>query len=178
MKKYIISSLMIVLAIAGLMFLTGCEKENSKNYTLKSENDEFSYEATVKLSEYDVTSEIEAGETDSVRIENSKDNYVLDLYLDGLYESAYKEDLEDAKESQTNFTETKFGKYSGYTYEDSEGDIVGVILLDSKDQYRNIKIDFMLYLNEENSENSDVKTIYNSSDIQNILNNVEYKSSK
>lgn len=178
MKKYVISVLIVLLAIVGLVVLTGCEKENSKSFTLKSENDEFSYQATVKLSEDDVTSEIDAGKTESVRIENTKENYVLDLYISGLYESAYNEDKEWAEENQTNFTETKFGKYDGYTYKDSDGDIAGYILLDSKDQYRNIKIEFNLYLDNEDSEGSDIQAIYNSTNIQNILNNIEYKSSK
>ena len=179
MKKSIIIVLTAILAIAGLFILTGCEnKENSKSYTIKNENDEFSYQATVKLSEDDATSEINEGETESVRIENTKENYVLDLNIDGLYESAYNEDKEWAKENQENFAETKFGKYNGYTYEDTDGDIAGVILLDTKDQYRNVKIEFNLYLNDENIEGSDIQAIYNSTNVKNILNNIEYKSSK
>lgn len=174
MKKSIVIALIVVL-MAGLLFLTGCEKESSKSFTLKSETDEFSYQATVKLSEDDVTSEIDEGGTESVRIENTKENYVLDLYIDGLYADAYNEDKEWAKENQTNFTETKFGKYDGYTYEDSDGDISGYILLDSEDQYRNIEIEFNLYLLDEDSENNDINAIYQSSNIQNILNKIEYK---
>lgn len=185
MKKSIIITLILML-VTGLVFLTGCEKETeteteteiSKSFTLKNETDEFSYQATVKLSEDDVTSEIDEGKTESVRIENTKENYILDLYIDGLYESAYNEDKEWSKEIQTNFAETKFGKYDGYTYEDSDGDIAGCILLDSADQYRNIKVEFNLYLKDKNLEGSDLQAIYNSTSIQNILNNIEYKSSK
>ena len=179
MRKSIISALILVVLIAGLVILTGCEnKTESKTYTIKSENDEFSYQATVKLSEDDVTSEIEEGETESVRIENKKENYVLDLKIDGLYETAYNEDKEWAKDNQENFAETKFGKYSGYTYKDPDGDIAGIILLDTKDKSRNIKIEFSLYLNDDSVEGSDIQTIYSSTSVQNILNNIEYKSSK
>ena len=175
MKKVLMNVLMIIVLVAGMLSLTGCT--SGKSVTVKSENDEFSYQAKFKLSGNDEVTEYDEEDPESARIENEKENYVLDLYIDGEYASAYAEDKESAKEGNEKYAETKFGSYEGYTI-DNDGDIQGIILLDSKDEYRNIYITFDLYLFDESAEKTDIDAIYKSETVQNILNKIEYKSAK
>lgn len=151
-------------------------KASKKNYKELFRYDQIKYKAgadALKAFGSLAKAKMSGNEED---MENAKENYVLDLYIEGLYEIAYNEDKESAKEDNSNYVETKFGKYDGYTYEDSDGDIEGYILLDSKDEYCNIRIMFNLYLNDEDAENNDLQAIYQSSSIQDILNKIEFKS--
>ena len=72
--------------------------------------------------------------------------------------------------------ETKFGEYAGY-YSEDDG-IYGYILLDTTDPTFNVFVNFYVYLFDDSVEDDEIKTIYESSKIQNILNNIEFKSSK
>ena len=137
---------------------------NNKVYSIKS-----------KLNSDDKITELEEGETNSARIENEKENYVLDITLDTEAKEAYEQFKTSAKEDNEIFKEVKFGKYEGY-YSGDEEDIFGYILLDGSDETFNAYLNFDLYLYDENIEGNDVQSIYNSSNIQNILNNIEFKS--
>ena len=178
MKKYISIILTIVLIIAGLFVLTGCtDKENNSNnakidLTLDLEHvNNTKYNAKVGISDNDKVTEFDEEEPNFARIENEKDNYVLDITLDAESKEAYEQFKTSAKENDL-YEETKFGKYDGY-YSDDDG-IYGYVLLDTTDPTFNIFLNFYVYLFDESAENNDIKAIYESSKIQNILNNIEF----
>jgi hypothetical protein len=175
MKKIIIIALIVVLAT-----LTGCtnSSKSSKGIDLELDFKHMNkkvYNAHINLSNDDKV--IEQGDTNSTRIENKNKNYILDITLDTESKDAYKQFKTSAKENNELFKEVKFGKYKGY-YSDDNGDLYGYVLLDDSDPTFNVFVMFSLYLNDESSKDSDVKTIYKSSEVQNILNNIEFKTSK
>lgn len=187
MKKILSIVLVIILLITGLVVLTGCTKSDNgeigesskgKGVDLKLDFEHMNnkiYNAHVNLTEDDKIGESDDEEPNFVRIENEKENYVLDLTLDTEAKEGYEQFKTSAKEDNEIFEEVKFGKYEGY-YSDDNGDIYGYILLDDSDSTFDVFVMFSLYLYDENSEDIDVQNIYNSSKIQNILNNIEFKS--
>ena len=175
MKKILSIVLIIALLGMGLFILTGCESGDSSGVTLKYEYDGKSHQANFKLSSNDKITEFKEDNPESARIENEKENYVLDLYIEGVSSDAYAKDKKMAEENNSEYAESKFGKYDGYTQDDS-GDIQGYILLDSKDSNSNIRIVFNLYLNDNKAQNTDIESIFKSSSVQNILNNIDYKT--
>lgn len=177
MKKNLVTSLMTVVLVIGLFVLTGCGSKKGKEVTLKYSNDNTTNTAVFKLSEDDKVTKYDENSPESARVENEKQNYVLDLYIEALSKDAYNQDQQDAKKDYSGYTETKFGKYSGYTAE-VDDDIEGIILLDTTDENSYKKVTFALYLNDESKENSDLHKIYSSSSIQDILNNITYKTEK
>lgn len=183
---------LLALLLAGIMVFAfaGCtEKDNggtsggdnggkSVGIDLKldfSHMNKTIYNAHINITEDDKVTEFDEEEPNFARIENEKDNYVLDISLDTEAKEAYEQFKTSAKENEI-FEEVKFGKYEGY-YSDDDG-IYGYILLDNSDPTFNAFAMFNVYLLDESSENNDIQEIYNSSKIQNILNNVEFKTSK
>ena len=189
MKKLKVSLIIVVLIITSLVALTGCTKNdnNTGNNSNNSKNEGIDlkldfqhvnqkvYNARINLTENDKRTELEE-EPKFARIENEKNNYVLDITLDSEAKEAYGEFQASAKECE-EYKEVNFGKYKGYYAKDGE-DIFGYILLDESDDTFNIFINFVVYAYDDSSENSNVEGIYNSSNIQNILNNIEFKVSK
>lgn len=184
MKKIIIIALIVVLVVAGLVILTGCTKNdnggNSKNgldlkLDLQHMNSKI-YNAHINLTADDKVTELDEEEPNSARIENEKDNYVIDIRLDAEAKEAYNGFQTSAKECE-GYKEVSFGKYSGY-YAEDDGDIFGYILLDKSDETFNVFVNFVVYAYDDSAEGFDVQATYNSSNIQNILNKVEFKTSK
>ena len=190
MKKYISIALIVTLLITGLLGLTGCEKNNNDNnvnndnsnstssgvdLTLDFEyiNDK-TYYAHINTTTGDKVTEYDEEEPNFVRIENEKDNYILDINLDTESKESYEQFKTSAKEENEIYEETKFGKYDGY-YSDDDG-IYGYILLDTTDPTFNVFINFYVYLLDEDSDKNDIQSIFESSKIQNMLNNIEYKN--
>ena len=182
MKKSIIIAL-IVLLVTGLIILTGCtNKDNGSNskssgidlkFDLQHINNK-TYYAHLNTTDDDKVTEFDEEEPNFVRIENEKENYVLDITLDTEAKEAYEQFKTSAKEDNEIYEEVKFGKYDGYYSDD--GGIYGYVLLDKSDSTFNVFVMFSLYLLDDSSENNDIQAIYNSSKIQNILNNIEFKS--
>ena len=184
MRKFISIILIVLLVIGGLFILTGCtDKENDNNskgakvdLTLDLGHvNNTKYNAQIGISDNDKVTEFDEEEPNFARIENENENYVLDLTLDFESKDAYEQFKTSAKENEL-YEEKKFGKYDGY-YSDDDG-IYGYILLDSSDSTFNIFLNFYVYLFDENADSGDIKTIFDSSKIQNILNNIEFKNSK
>jgi len=177
MKKSIKIILITLLAVFGLVFLSGCTSKNGVDLTLDFQhmNDKI-YSMNVNTGANDTITEFDEEEPNFVRIENENDNYVLDITLDTEAKEAYEQFKTSAKEENELFEETKFGKYDGY-YSDDDG-IYGYILLDSSDSTFNVYCNFYVYLLDDTLENNDINNIYKSEQIQNILNNIEFKASK
>lgn len=123
----------------------------------------------------DEVTEFDESEPNFVRIENAADNFVLDIHYLVESKEEYAESQTAAKEENKLYEETTFGKYNGY-YSDDNGDIYGYILLDESDSTFNVFVMFLLYLNDEMSDNNDIQMIFESSKIQSILNNIEFES--
>lgn len=177
MKKTINIVLIILLSVLGLVFLTGCtNNKNSKGVDLTldfTHMNETTYLMHVNTN--DTVAEFDKEEPNFVRLENTENNYVLDITLDTEAKEAYEQFKTSAKENEV-FEETKFGEYDGY-YSDDDG-IYGYILLDTSDPTFNVFCNFSVYLSDETVENSDINEIFKSEQVQNALNTLEFKASK
>ena len=134
------------------------------------------YHAHINLATDDEVTEFDENEPDFVRIENEAKNYVVDLTLFIESKDAYAQSLESAKTENEIYKETAFGKYTGY-YSDDDG-IYGNILLDDSDETFNVFVLFYVYPFDEIAANGNYLAIYESPQVQNILNSIEFESSK
>ena len=180
MKKTITIVLIAVLLICGLLFLTGCTNNDG---TSKSKGVDLTLDFThmnnttysMRVNTNDTVTEFDEEEPNFVRLENTENNYVLDITLDTEAKEAYEQFKTSAKENEI-FEETKFGEYDGY-YSDDDG-IYGYILLDTSDPTFNVFCNFNVYLSDETVENSDINEIFKSEQVQNTLNTLKFKASK
>ena len=180
MKKSI-SIVLIVLLVAGVLFLTGCGKKEEENNAKKGETVNLTYDFThMNDKTYDIkfniaedikVAEFDKDEPNYVRMENEKENYVLDLELSSEAKDAYKQIQTSISENEV-YEEVKFGKYEGFYSDDLDG-TYGYILLDSSDETFNIYLAFVLYLDDESKGGNTVE-LYKSANVQNILNNIEF----
>lgn len=172
---------LFAILLAGIMILSlaACNGANGAGVDLKYDfthvNDKI-YQAHINLSGDDKVTEFDENEPDFVRIENEAKNYVADLTLHIESKDAYAQSQESAKTENEIYKETAFGKYTGY-YSDDDG-IYGCILLDDSDETFNVFVLFYVYPFDEIAANGDYLSIYESPQVQNILNNIEFKSSK
>ena len=134
------------------------------------------YHAHINLATDDEVTEFDEDEPNFVRIENEAKNYVADLTLFIESKDAYAQSQESAKTENEIYKETTFGKYTGY-YSDDDG-IYGYILLDDSDEIFNVFVMFYVYPFDEIAANNNYLSIYESPQVQNILNNIEFESSK
>ena len=188
MKKVLTVLITITILMTSLFVLTGCETKNNDNSKGENEsgssidlefdflNHKKTYKANIKLNKEDEVTEHDEDELDFARIENSAENYVIDLTLSEDAEPAYEQFKSSAEENEF-FEEVKFGKYDGYYSKDGD-DMYGYLLLDNTDTDAYIYLMFDIYLYDEENENNDIQEIYSSSNIQNILNNVELKTTE
>lgn len=172
---------LLAILIAGMMLLSlaACNGANGAGVDLKFDlthmNDK-NYHAHINLAADDEVTEFDENEPEFVRIENEAKNYVVDLTLDVESKEAYAQFQESAKTENEIYKETAFGKYTGY-YSDDDG-IYGYILLDDSDETFNVFVLFSVYPFDEIAANGDYLSIYESPQVQNILNNIEFESSK
>lgn len=172
----VIIGIVVVAAIAGILIFTGGNKGVNLKLDFSHMNDQI-YEVNLSTAKDDKVTEFDEEEPNFVRIENETKNYVLDITLDTEAKEAYEQFKTTAKEENELYEETKFGKYDGY-YSDDDG-IYGYVLLDITDPTFNVFVNFCMYLLDEDvEENNDIKAIYESADIQDILNNIKFKASK
>lgn len=183
MKKVLSILLVTVLLMGSLIILTGCDNGNEAGVTkdgvtLKLDMAHFNkkvYTSSIKLSKDQKVDEFDEDEPNFVRILNEEGNYVIDITLDENPSDAMEGFKETASE-QDEYTETKFGKYEGYTYLTDE-DMVAEIILDDSDENANVYLLVSVYLdNEDDEEKNDIKEIFNSSEVQNLLKSISFKS--
>lgn len=172
---------LLAILIAGMMLLSlaACNKANGAGVDLKfdlTHMNGMKYQAHINIAADDEVTEFDENEPDFVRIENEAKNYVVDLTLDVESKDAYAQFQESAKTENEIYKETTFGKYTGY-YSDDDG-IYGYILLDDSDETFNVYVLFSVYPFDEAAANGDYLSIYESPQVQNILNNIEFESSK
>ena len=193
---------LLAILIAGMMLLSlaacnGADNNNVSDDTADRTNDrntdvstgagvdlkydfthvnDKNYQAHINLATDDKVTEFDENEPNFVRIENEAKNYVADLTLFIESKDAYAQSQESAKTENEIYKETTFGKYTGY-YSDDDG-IYGYILLDDSDETFNVSVLFSVYPFDESAANGDYLSIYESEQVQNILNNIEFESSK
>ena len=189
---------LLAVLIAGMMLLSlaACNGANNNNvsddtagqtngqkidgvgvdlkYDFTHMNDK-KYQAHINLATDDEVTEFDENEPNFVRIKNEAKNHVVDLTLHIESKDAYAYAQESAKTENEIYKETAFGKYTGY-YSDDDG-IYGYILLDDSDETFNVFVIFSVYPFDEIAANGDYLSIYESPQVQNILNNIEFESS-
>lgn len=177
MKKTIMITLLIIALVGGLFILTGCTKSGGLDLTndFKHMNGNV-YSVHLNLNKNDEITEFDKEEPNYARIENKENNYVADITLDTESKEAYDGYQTSAKDCE-GYKEVDFGKYKGFYAKDND-DIFGYILLDESDETFNVFVNFVVYAFDENAEGTDSETLYNSSNIQNILNSINFKVSK
>ena len=190
---------LLAILIAGMMLLSlaACKGANNNNvsddtagqtnvqkidgvgvdlkYDFTHMNDK-KYQAHINLATDDEVTEFDENEPNFVRIKNEAKNHVVDLTLHIESKDAYAYAQESAKTENEIYKETAFGKYTGY-YSDDDG-IYGYILLDDSDETFNVFVLFYVYPFDEIAANDNYLSIYESPQVQNILNNIEFESSK
>ena len=185
MKKSISVLLTILLLTAGLFVLTGCNKANENagptNGGINLKCDFTHQNNTVYFAHFDLASvqsisDFEEDSPETVIIENNQENYIVDLTLSIESKNSIEQQRNGAK-MEENYTETKFGKYNGFYYK-SDNEVVAYILLDTKDDMANAYILVDIYADNEDDENRSVLELFKSSDVQKLLNSVDYSSKK
>lgn len=194
MKKILSISLIGVLLITSLFILTGCNKEENNNVnpteivntqekgvTLKLDFQHMNN--TVYTAKFNLSSDqevLEFNEEDdptTVGIGNSKENYYFDLTLDENAKTACEEFKKSAKQYD-NLKDVKFGKYDGYYYNIGD-EIIAYVFLDTSDNDAYIYVMADLYYDENKDDSTkDINTIFQSSEIQNIVNNITFNATK
>ena len=175
MKKSITNILLIVLLVAGLFTLTGCNK-SSKLEEVKIPLEIDYLERTVSATiGYPKDKGIKVEDTDYSKVfSNEEKNYQLDFTL--TEDSTYEDNKEYYKDEEEGYEEVKFGEYTGYIVKD-EYDVEGEILLeDLSDQNTYIYLSFELSAIESyvDDETVDVNSLYELEEVQTILNSIKY----
>ena len=119
--------------------------------------------------------EFDEEEPNTVRIESGEGNYAIDVTLDENAKGAM-EQFKNTAQTREKYTESKFGKYNGYTYFANE-DMVAEIILDSSDETANIYLLVDIYLDDDtNDEKNDLEAILKSANVQKLLNSISFKA--
>ena len=194
MKKILSISLISVLLLTSLFILTGCNKEENNNVNPTEVTNTKGKEVTLKFDFYHMNNTVytaklslssdqkvlefsEEDDPTTVGIGNSKENYYFDLTLDENAKTACEEFKKSSKE-YGNLKDVKFGKYDGYYYNIGD-EIIAYVFLDTSDSDAYIYVMADLYYDENKDDNTkDIDTIFQSSEIQNVLNNIAFKAEK
>ena len=187
MKKIIpiIAVVAIILIIVVACFIIkskkGTDKPGVSNGGVTLELDMAHFNEKVYTSHFDLSGDIKVAEFDedepeTVRLENEKEKYVIDITLDEDAKEAV-EQFNDTAKTCENYTDTKFGKYEGYSYLDNE-DMVATIILDKSDENANVYVLVSIYFDtdSDDEETGNIEQVYKSSSVQNLLNSISYKS--
>lgn len=174
MKKILFNILMIIVLLAGMLGLTGCEGK-LKEITLTTEDDDTKISATLGYSEKSGIT-VRDGYDESGKIfENENEKWELEIYI--LADTTY-DDNKEYGEEEDGYKEIEFNGYKGYIYNYNEEEIDGAILLDEgKDdnvaKYLSIELSSTDYANEV-----DMSTVYQLSGVQTILKSIKYNGTE
>ena len=185
MKKTLSIVLTLILLASSVLMLTGCENGKiEEGVTDGGVNLKFDFSHinnNIYNVHFDLSSDQEVTDFDEdspeyASIENSKENYVIDLNVDEQSKETLESNKETVKEDY-EVKEEKFGKYEGYYYKSSDDEISAEIYLDTKEDDANIYVSVNLYLSDSsNEEKNDIESIFNSSDVQKLLKSVSLKT--
>lgn len=174
MKKVLFNILMIIVLMASMFVLTGCQGK-LKEVTLTTEDNDKKISATLGYSEKAGIT-VRDGYDESGKIfENENEKWELEVYVTA--DTTYDDNKEYAEE-EDGYKEIEFNGYKGYIYNYSEEEIEGAILLDEgKDdnvaKYLTIELSTTDYANEV-----DMSTVYESDDVQTILKSIKYNGAE
>ena len=175
MKKSITNILLIVLLVAGLFTLTGCNK-SSKLEEVKIPLEIDYLERTVSATiGYPKDKGIKVEDTDYSKVfSNEEKNYQLDFTL--TEDSTYEDNKEYYKDEEEGYEEVKFGEYTGYIVKD-EYDVEGEILLEDlsdNDIYVYLAFNVSAIESYVDDDWVDASTLYNLEEVKTILNSIKY----
>lgn len=140
------------------------------------ENTKKKYSATFNLSKKYELQEFYEDERNYAQYMNKKENYFLDFLLE-TKEKEHYDDYRKVISEDEEWKETKFGKYDGeYFYDDDS--VVGYVYLDTSDPKYNVTIFFTLVFPDDDPEERFIIDIFNTSNVQDILNNIEFDIKK
>lgn len=175
-KKVIIGIIVAVIVIAIAVVLVVClGKGNLEEVKLPLQIDTIERTVSTTVSypkDKGITTENTNSESAKI-IKNESKNYKLEITLQD--DTTYQNNKEYAMKEE-NYEEVKFGEYSGYVVK-GEYDIEGRILLeDLSDQNIYVYLSFELEAIESyiNDSYVDLKPIYNTDEVQNILKSIKY----
>lgn len=170
MKKVLINVLMIIVLLAGMLSLTGCEGK-LKEVTLTTEDDDAKISATLEYSEKSEIT-LEDGFDDSGKtFVSEKDKWELEVYV--VADTTYDDNKEYSKE-EDGYKEIEFNGYKGYIYNYSESEIEGAILFDEGED-DNVSKYLSLELRTTDYDNDvDISSVYQLDDVQTILKSIKY----
>ena len=176
MKKKILNIGIVIMLIASLVILTGCEK--NKEIVLKDNNEGFV--TTFKYPEsqnFEVTDEdSDSGKYAQMVIENKANNIELEIYYFEESKDSY-ESSKDTRKNDEGFKEYKWNNYEGYIYSVSEDSLYFNILLQDESEDDMLIGLFGSVEGIEYGEGNIVDS-FNSEEFQNFMKSIEFKIEK
>ena len=176
MKKKILNIGIVIMLIANLIILTGCEK--NKEIVLKDNNEGFV--TTFKYPEsqaFEVTEEDnDSGKYAQMVIENKTNNIELEIYYFEETKDSYNSS-KDSRKDDEGFKEYKWNNYEGYIYSVYDDSLYFNILLQDESEDDMI---IGLFGSVETIEYGEGKIIdsFESEDFQNFMKSIEFKIEK
>ena len=179
MNKKVILGIIAAVVVIGVVIAIVCTKGGKlQEVTLTEElySGESKMSATVGYSKKaGFTEEKEEGLDSYIKLNNEAKNYSVELSL--CADTTYENNKEVSKEEDEDFKEVKFNQYNGYIYKGSDSRIEGNILLEGNEednQYKYIKLTVEILDAYEEGKEVDIKSIYDSKEVQMILNSIKY----
>ena len=183
MKKTFLIASIILLMMFTCIVLTGCDKnKEGEDVDTVGENEQI---LTVDLGDgdaiqakfaipknTDIEVTVDPSDESHVVVNNEKENYTMDIYLGDEMEETFLAGQDDDKEEE-GYKETKYGNFNGYHYNFGESTIYGNIVLDTETY--NVYTYIFYTLEVDMDAKKSVSDIYESKDIQKILNSFSCK---
>lgn len=161
-KKYLIILFTVIL-------LTGCGVKN-KQYTIGEGTDRvtFTYPETEKFTIDKITTD---DQTNYI-ISNTEYNIEANVYF--VYSSSFTEEL-NSKVNEESFKKFEFNGYQAYGYQPTSYTYELNILLTEDNITKEYTKLYMYINNLERTNNTDLKAVVESKNIQDILSSISYK---
>ena len=174
------NKIIVLITIFTLLFLVaGCKKEE----TIKKDDNNsiiledvnkgfkttFSYPKNFKYEVKDIT----GGKYKEITIDNEKNNIAFDMYYFEILDSSYIGAM-DTRKNSDGFKEYKWGNYDGYIYNVSKTSLNVNILL-RKETKKKKAVGIFIEVSPIKYKDADVLELFNSKDIQNLLNSIVFE---
>ena len=177
MRKNILIVGIILMLIASLFVLTGCEK--NKEIVLK--DNKTGYTTTFKYPESQnfniVDEDQESGTFVEMTIENQEKNIELEMYYFEESDSSYELSKEGRKDAD-GYKEYKWNNYEGYIYSVDNNSLYFNVLLHKETSEDDMDIGLFGSLTSINYDESNVPETFDSKDFQDFMNSMEFKIEK
>lgn len=169
----IIAAVVVIAVIIGIICITKGGKLQEVTLTEDLGYDDTKISATFGYSKKAGFTEKEDDLDNVMELENESKNYSVELAL--LADTTYGTNKESSKEDEEEYKEVKFNKYDGYIYKGSDSRIEGNILLEEDEtQFIYLSLTVEILDSFEEGKEVDITSIYESKEVQNILNSIKY----